>query len=512
MSKNVLLILGFIIISMPAYAQFKPLQQGDFTDYGLTFFGKQQDVITCDLNKDGLTDIMVTHYGVKDAKWLRYVSIYYQFEKITFTNLPFQTLVLPDTAVALTWGDFTEEDGMEIAFYAEDGVYYFGSENGLYSDTPKLLLYAPTFFKKPQRISIPIFMGNVDIDGNGRDDLVIPQKNNVKILLQTQSGLYEKICDLQCLSSNTVARGADMRKNMLFQYETAMPVISCADMNGDRRKDIILLTRKHYDCFLQNKESGFSSKPDFSAELPVTNDEKITGNRLDTAFVKFVDINNDSCVDLLITSTEGELASLDTLNTKQYLFINNKNGTYPAVPNQIIRVDGVSIFPQITDIDHDGSMDMALSSFNIDIGSTARVALLGDVAITYYVYHFLSGKNRFGDIPDFDRTVYVPNKKLEKGGGKFMTNMHFTGDFNGDGKNDMLIYSATQKDNMEIRINSENKSNIRFEKDSYFIDTIKDEDLPKEIRVLDFNKDGKSDILMLYGGSRMTVKIAKKIK
>lgn len=505
----VAMAVAIVAIGGMAEAQFVPLETGEFSDHTLSFAGDLKFQVLCDLDADGRTDVLAVHTGVKDASPLRYLSVFIQSADGRFPSSPAQTIAVPDEFVAFTYGDLTADPGIEIACYSPEGVFFFARENGSYSPAMKPLVVCPTGFPMPQARLLPLFLGRIDLDRNGMDDIVVPDDGSMRVLLQTAPGIFGRTFDIAVKSSNEIRLGDEIRRAELFQLTQSMPKVFVEDMNGDKNLDLLFLKDMRCECALQGLNGSFPPVPNVYFDIP-SSGRKTVGNRLDAEFVKFADLNGDSCVDILITSTEGEISALDKINTREFVFLNDGSGAFPSKPNQIIKVDGVSINPQVADIDNDGCSDLAMSSFGVDISSTLRQALLKDISVTYFVYHFQRSKNRFNDSPDFDRTVYVPTDKIEKGGGRFMTNIYFTGDFNGDSIKDMMIFSGAPKDNLEIRVGEISRKTIRYKKDSFFVTTLKDDDFPKEIQLADVNGDGRCDIVMLYHNSRIGLKLSKK--
>lgn len=168
--------------------------------------------------------------------------------------------------------------------------------------------------------------------------------------------------------------------------------IRVADLNNDNLTDVIItgLIDGDYDAklYFQNSQGGF--------------DEDTSANLMKNYFgdITFIDINNDSYLDLIITGFDTNFEP----NTKLYL---NDLGTFTEVSNHGIKKYYFTN-SAVADIDKDGDMDFVISG--IDSSYTEETALYLNDGLGVFTKETLSFEQvYFGDLSfvDFNNDTFL---------------------------------------------------------------------------------------------------------
>jgi hypothetical protein len=151
------------------------------------------------------------------------------------------------------------------------------------------------------------------------------------------------------------------------------------------------------------------------------------------------DVDGDRKVDLLVTQTPtsvkvmGDFSSQHSLFLNPHIFARRTEGRL-STPASTFRTGGTSFNPRLLDFDGDGDLDLLVSSLGIDLGSQIRK----DVSAEYSLFKFErnNGEKGFDSSSHFDVTRTYPWERLQRG--STPTVCFFAGDFNGDGKKDLV--------------------------------------------------------------------------
>lgn len=500
-------LIGFVFLisvafAAPLLAQERSVGLEHFSDLTLDVAGRIQTVATQDVDGDGLPDLIVIHHNAVDGVNRRYLSIFLQKKTIGFACRPDQTFTPDPSAAAVSFLHLEWEKGLVIVCFRGDGAFYYAWNGTAYDLQPKRLLFAPTFFRTPQADALPVLYYPVDIDKNGLDDLLVPQFDGYRIYFQHAGGKFGRITPISIQGGRSVEQGGG--NYLVANYH--VPLLEIQDFNGDWRKDLIACSGHRFMFWLQDEKGGFPAQPSgaFDLEFLKTSAQR---DRVQASFLTLEDIDGDQCADLLVSHTTGDIGVFESLVTRVLLFRGRQGQPYAETPDQILNLKGVSIDPHLVDVNGDGKLDLVVSSFRTDLLGAAKSALMKAVNISYYIFLYDAEKGHFADDSSYDRMVTIPTDQLEKGG-RGLPHIYFSGDFDGDKRNDMVTMSGEGQ--LGIYRGREVKgllhsSNIGFEKDEWFLKTL---ETPKAIEIRDFNRDGRSDLMLKYG-SRVRIFLSR---
>jgi len=492
--------LLLFIICISVFISFADTQENNtFREIYLHFEGRIQDIVFGDYNGDGLTDILITSIDFSYETPARLLNIFFQKKEVGFQEKPDQILQISRNAAALIIGSFSNnKNTRQICFLASDGLYFYPIKNQELSKEPKKLLHTQTSFEMPPKDSIPLWMIAEDLDGNGLDDIIIPDLQGYKVYMQTECGKFGKISHLN-LPPETFA-DTSLTTAVFANRCTLFPHFFITYINDDKRKDIVLVQNGILYCFIQKNDGTFTSDidspPNIKAQPPILN----TDARKDVvsiSTINFCDTNHDGIADLIVTNVKGQLGIWESIETKVSIFFGAGDGRF-ITPDAIVEIKGVSINPEFIDVNGDGIDDIVVSCLRTDLIDLAKSYLLG-ADITYYIYTYdrkvgnyvESGKTRGAS---FSQNMHISIKDVEKSGIGSIPLIYFRADHNGDGKIDMV--SLDPNGVLDIKLGCPNRDEIIFTRDSYY--KVKLKERPNSLMMLDVNNDSRSDIFLVY--------------
>jgi len=467
---------------------------GELKDFQLS-----NHLILEDINKDGLLDLI---FILKD-------KIYISEQKNNYGFSEFNDFQI-NLSGAIDFGDVIPGGEKEILIMHKDGISYFKKGIERWATNPELLIKKDTIYNLNTTKNIKREHFAIDLDGNGIPELILWGKKDIHFYYKNNNE-YKLIQTIPYESKEYLAYpglvvfdsplGWQIRKDSGNLFKNGWPVnlkylyFSTArtsnaylirDFNNDLRKDLIQIktVKKHdlergnytsyeYRIHFLNEYGKFSEIPD-----RVIND--FYGSWLSS---NCIDINNDGFLDFIRIEIEASSGIIKKQKCNLEVFLSNKNGTYPKKPYQIIETSDFPFGSDIVmDIDGDGKKDLILIHTIIkgfSIGSIINKFLEKGIKGEIRILPFKPGIG-------FSKEETI-RKKIEI---KFMIGIpiNLSGDFDGNGKKDMLVI-----DGDIIRIFHFINLNKGFSKSSNF--NIKIENLKNYI-IKDINNDRKSDLIV----------------
>jgi hypothetical protein len=274
--------------------------------------------------------------------------------------------------------------------------------------------------------------------------------------------------------------------------------LSLGDITADQRDDILLRTgflpACRYVMYTQNQDGLFSAEPALTW----------TG-KWDWSWYCWVDINHDGRVDLIKNTWLSDPWFIPGMRSGKVLvrtYMADEHGQIPDQPQQVFRKnDWISSVP-VVDIDGDGYLDLVLgySLFNSREGFRKTVtARQVDFRLGF---HFYTPGTGFPEQPDCDRDLLVSldHHSLELGASRgryFETFVNLLGDFDGDGRKDLLVRDRADRISVYPFVSRQagfaREASISFS----YTDPI------DRLLVEDLNNDGRSDLIVRLSEKEM---------
>ena len=322
-------------------------------------------------------------------------------------------------------------------------------------------------FEPPRASEVPHVDVTHDVNGDGRDDLVVPDVGGFWVLVQVAGGAFADPVQ--------VGQGPDLSRILGadgYRYDPwSQSRVHRIDYDHDGRGDLVYWDSGHFDVHVQDERGLFAAVPKaFATEVPFDSDDLsalATGDMRGSVLHSLADLNGDGVGDLVVYSLEGNCASRKRSRYDVHLGERTpQGGTVFAADAGITfeSKDSVYLGLERHDFDGDGQLDLMLTTIDTrfltgSLWKRIKGAMGDDVLLVREFYRMSGG--RYRDEPDDTRITALdgPPSHRERGwvplelvlsGGKhesrahrkeypsaFNTMLSF-GDVTGDGRLDLI--------------------------------------------------------------------------
>lgn len=488
---------------MPASIEFT------FDRYEIvTGITERQSVLTGFLLEGPIAELAVVHINANDDHRLRI----YAFNDVTWVPKL-------DTALRreVLFVDVANINGRDrLITYARDRLNWFDPE----SATEHPLIAIPSNFEPPRSGEIPHVDITWDLNGDGRDDLAVPDVDGFWVSIQLSDGTFVEKVKIGAATEMERILGADG-----YRYDPwSQSRIHEIDFNRDGRNDLVFWNEDHFKVHLQDERGLFSSKATtFRANVAFDSDQLsplATGDMTGNVLYALTDLNSDGVADLVIFKLAGKN-------------ISNKHSSY-AVHFGTPTPDGGTVFARDADIafksdekiqigmdrhdfNGDGQIDLMITTINIESlkGSLWKriKGFMGDdirLGLEFYqmekgAYASTSNTTRgiaLDGVPSHREPGWVPldvvlrgatheNRNREKSYPRAFNTTLLIGDVTGDGRSDLII--GDHPEIMVVFVGVPGPEIFAQQPQVVKVAMPNDEEYTW---LVDLNKDGIQDILM----------------
>jgi hypothetical protein len=375
--------------------------------YKLPVGGRPHVVAVADLSGDGLRDLLVSH----DTADGRRLSLFRQRPGARFAAPADQVVVPPADAVAFLVGDFADPPGEELALLCVDGVRRYARDGAALAPEPARWLGAAGFVEVAPRGALARWDGVIDLDGDGRVDLLVPQRAGYLCAFQLADRSLGRLTALPVTPEERVmSRSFPLMELDLAGSVRMLPRLEPADFDGDGRLDLLALRRAQLTGFLQ-RAPGFAPTPTFEAEVAFLRPRVLAGtsDEFERKRASFADLDGDRRADLVVLATEGTMGLFSSIKTACTVFRGRAGALYPERPDQVLLLPGAPVRTQVADVTGDGQPDLLATTVRTDLLG----AVLDGVSLTTRLYRGVPGG--FDPLPVLEDTVDVPLGRLDRG-------------------------------------------------------------------------------------------------
>lgn len=431
-------------------------------------------------------------------------------------------LDVPSDVVAYSLGDFTGEGAAQVLYLTRNAAITLSLKDG---STKKIIDDHPFIFDTPMPSAFPFWDHALDLNGDGKLDLILADSTGFIVYLRDAGGALKRSGRVESEfefatqggessagaftpggSSETLDKrgrgsgdiepsggpppavakgmGTTVNEPPIETYRALTRVVA-GGANGDALPDLLAMNRDTLLAYVQKPGAGFGEKPDLKIPLGPQGLKYVwDGSRPGVAHG---DIDGDKKTDFVVSEIDAK-----ELTTKLRVYLWGDKGP-GAEPNQILKIGGLGAEAELTDLNHDGALDIGLLTLRADKMLELSKTSSEEMEATYYAFVFDKGKKTFSRSPDVKEefTIAVTG---DTSGERARDFTHCQGDYNGDGVRDLLLFD--NRGEIKIRFG---KGGAGYSVGPVaFTHAIKS---PRSIETLDLDGDGKSDLALRHGES-----------
>ena len=472
---------------------------------------KHQTVLTGFLFNRDLAELIVVN---NDGKGNRYLRIY-AFDSDRWA-LRLDTTLRPDVLFV----DVINIGGCDRLITYEDGrLNWFDPESAT-----EHTLVAVTAMTPPPNGTVPHVDITRDVNGDTRDDLVVPGLDGFTVFIQLKDSAFADPVKIGTPTEADRIYSGDGHQYTPWNQSRIHEV----DYNRDGHNDLVFWNADHFEVHHQNEDGLFSSvATTFTTDVVFYSDDLASlaaphgvrqrrrdhqpaGSLTGRVLHALKDMNGDGVADLGVFSLEG--GSLWHMHSTYEIYFGTPapdgGTTFALDTNTALYSDGIPFGMVQHDLDRDGQVDMMLTTikprvFKV-IGMIIGAVLKGFVPLDLAFYHMEGGT--YTENPNIIHKIKsYPSDEAE---GRTLFSSVLIADVNGDKRSDLLV----QHEPKELRVYTGAPGSDLFTKrpEKITVATPFDE---RNIWLTNLNKDNKQDILMYHPSitepNRVTLLIAQ---
>ena len=487
----------------PAAAEFT------FEQYEVvTGSAKRQTVLTGFLLGGAIAELAVVNIDENDDRRLRI----YAFGDGAWAPILDATL-----RPQVLFVDVTNIGGRDrLVTYERGRLNWFDPE----SATERALVAVTSNFNPPRRGEIPHVDVTRDVNGDDRDDLVVPDFDGFWVFIQMSDGTFADPVKIGPPTDMSRIYGADgYRYNPWSQSR-----VHEMDYNQDGRSDLVFWKEDHFEVHTQDARGLFAPVAEtFTTDVAFDSDDLsslATGDMTGRVLHALTDLNGDGVGDLVVHSLEGKS-------------ISSKHSTYevhfgaPTADGGTVFAQGVDIAFQSDDriqlgmerhdFDRDGQVELMFTTIQVRFLENSlwkrMKGFMGDDIWLDLEFYRLEG-GLYPDKPNAIRRIaldgapshrepgWVPldivlrggtheSRKTQKSWPRAFNRTLLIGDVTGDGRSDLLIEWTHEQ--LRVFVGVPGPDLFARRPQNVAVALPNDEEYAW---LVDLNKDGKQDILM----------------
>ncbi len=514
-----ILVLGISLIgcSKKIREDVKPVSITPFTydKYEIdTGTAKNQTILSGFLLGGTVADIAVVNI---DGESVRNLSVY------TFRNSEWELELSTTLRQQVLFVDIAHIDGRDRLITYEPGrLNWFDID----SDMERVLIDIKINFNELNANKIPQIDITRDLNGDGRDDLVLPNIDGFWIATQMDSGVFSEpikvgppdpFLDEKPMDESRSYREVGINTLTVFWYLSRLHQM---DYDRDGRIDLVFWNEAHFDVYLQRADGTFSTDVvPFTVDVQFDTDGAyaiafaFSGENLFSLMFgfrenskhkmlhMFRDFNSDGVADMVIHTLEGR--SLGKQHSLYQVHFGKKanNGTkFSQDVDLTIRPTGKAggllpwgyAYQWWQDIDGDGQIDIMFKDVKTAVGGMVRAMVGNSIPIDLAFFRMEEGK--YPHKPTITRRLR-PALEIFNAQGVFFP-VVLLGDVNGDNLSDLIVGKNWSEMNVYLGIPG---PKLLTRKPQKVMVTMPHDE--RNMRLVDLNKDNKQDILIYHPSS-----------
>jgi hypothetical protein len=392
------------------------------------------------------------------------------------------------------------------------------------SATEHALVAVTSNFDPPRRGEVPHVDVTRDVNGDDRDDLVVPDVGGFWVFIQTEGGAF---ADPVKLGPSATARRTLAADG--YRYEPwDRGRVHEMDYDRDGRSDLVVWNEDHFEVHTQDERGLFDRAPTtFTTEVAFDSDDPSTlaapegvryrrrdgglpGDATGRVLHSFTDMNGDGVADLVLFSLNIKSMWSVHFSYEVHFGAPTPDGRTVFAPDvsTAIQSNGLPFEIGPRDLDHDGQVDLMFT--NLKIGPVKTIGMIAGALLTRSVSHDLDFYRMEGGLYPDKPSASRKTQSIALGtSGERAARWPavLIGDVNGDSRSDLLVQNGREGLSVFLGVPGP----------SLFVRRPQEVELamPNEeyTWLVDLNRDGKQDVLLHHSSTtephRVTMLIAK---
>jgi hypothetical protein len=423
-----------------------------------------------DIDGDGAVDLLLFHKPSKES-YEKSCSVYFQ-RGGTFAPQEPLIIYLGEKVGATCVADIDSDGRDELCAFDSGGMIVFGLPQKLPGEpdaAPSIesarTLRHPTLLPAAARRMAKVNW-IADLDADGKMDVILPLAEGLGQFMGKPGGGFAKGATLPLPTRASV--GGDGGQNYV-SYR--LPEIEFADFDGDGRIDIGAFDFEQMSFFLSRKPP----EPHRSVTSPLV--RKFTKDFI--ASIDFSDLNGDAVPDAALVL----VSQKKNLQSEARIYFGNKDLSYGEAPSHVYAGETSLIIPMFLDVTGDGKMEMLLQTVDVGFGFFLNYFIRDRIRVDTEL-RMLGEDGVYDEEPALRLAVHV---KVSETGAEPARG---TGDFNGDGLDDLAV--GTAEDTLSFFLSG--RESLMPKRPAFRLN------VPAygKLETLDLNGDARDDIVILY--------------
>lgn len=358
----------------------------EFKTHRLRVEGEIHEAWVVDLHADGRKEILVALTLRRDRTPERILHIY-GWQGKGHDASPFLREVWKVSPDAVFWDVGPADDGAggnHCFFLSPDGLFELCRE-GEGSLVPRQRIDAPLFLAAGQEDEFLRLDFLKDWDGDGRVEACLPLGREARFYRNHGAAGWEVVDSVRLEPFPYYNNNKVFGRNVgSYQHLAVLfyPLLEAVDLNGNGRKDLLVLRNGMGYGYLRGENGKLDEKP-FLWDLEIRTEEEKARRRASLTY-RVVDLNRDGCADVVVHKVSMKFASW---SGETAIFLGRPGEARPREPDMRLSSPGILSGVSVEDLNGDGHADMTLWSVKMGLLPLVEIFLRRIVHVKSQSYY-----------------------------------------------------------------------------------------------------------------------------